>query len=74
VPYLVHAKADHVHAYEWNPDAVAALRRNLTLNGVEHRCTVHEGDNRQVCCIIEFVFGGGGKGKGVIVFVCVVRL
>lgn len=48
LPYLVHAGASHVHACEWNPDAVAALRRNLQLNKAADRCTVHQGDNKQV--------------------------
>ena len=48
LPYLVHARAAHVHACEWNPNAVQALRENLRLNGVADRCTVYEGDNRQV--------------------------
>ncbi|XP_015244217.1 PREDICTED: tRNA wybutosine-synthesizing protein 2 homolog [Cyprinodon variegatus] len=48
LPYLVHAKASHVHACEWNPDAVAALQKNLKVNGVSDRCTIHQGDNRQV--------------------------
>ena len=48
LPYLVHAKAHHVHAFEWNPDAVEALEKNLRLNGVEDQCTVYHGDNRNV--------------------------
>ncbi|KAG7465062.1 hypothetical protein MATL_G00172190 [Megalops atlanticus] len=48
LPYLVHAGAAHVHACEWNPHAVKALKRNLELNRVSERCTVHEGDNRQL--------------------------
>ncbi|XP_053735517.1 tRNA wybutosine-synthesizing protein 2 homolog [Synchiropus splendidus] len=48
LPYLVHAGASHVHACEWNPDAVDALRKNLLTNGVQDRCTIHRGDNRQV--------------------------
>ncbi|TRY88774.1 hypothetical protein DNTS_014996 [Danionella cerebrum] len=48
LPYLVHAKATHVHACEWNPDAVKALQRNLEINGVSDRCTVHSGDNRML--------------------------
>ncbi|XP_069685094.1 tRNA wybutosine-synthesizing protein 2 homolog isoform X1 [Periplaneta americana] len=48
LPYLVHAKAKLVHACEWNPDAVNALRNNLIANNVEKRCIVHEGDNRKV--------------------------
>lgn len=49
LPYLLHAGAAHVHACEWNPDALEALRRNLQLNGVQDRCTVHAGDCREVC-------------------------
>lgn len=48
LPYLVHAQASHVHACEWNPDAVEALKKNLSSNGVSDRCTIHQGDNRQV--------------------------
>ena len=48
LPYLVHAKARHVHACEWNPHAIQALRKSLALNGVQDRCTIHEGDNRKV--------------------------
>ncbi|RXM97639.1 tRNA wybutosine-synthesizing protein 2-like, partial [Acipenser ruthenus] len=48
LPYLVHAGASFVHACEWNPHAVNALRRNLELNGAAQRCQVHQGDNRQV--------------------------
>lgn len=48
LPYLVHAKASHVHACEWNPDAVEALQKNLQANKVSERCTIHQGDNRQV--------------------------
>ena len=49
LPYLVHAKAAHVHACEWNPNAVTALRDNLKLNKVEEKCTVHVGDNKETC-------------------------
>lgn len=48
LPYLVHAKADHVFACEWNPHAVEALGRNLELNKVQDRCTVLPGDNQLV--------------------------
>jgi tRNA wybutosine-synthesizing protein 2 len=34
LPYLLHAKAACVHACEWNPHAIEALRRNLELNEV----------------------------------------
>ncbi|XP_067944001.1 tRNA wybutosine-synthesizing protein 2 homolog [Watersipora subatra] len=45
LPYLVHAGASHVHACEWNPDAVEALKAGLRKNNVVGRCTVHSGDN-----------------------------
>ncbi|KAM7389230.1 hypothetical protein PAMP_023220 [Pampus punctatissimus] len=48
LPYLVHAGATHVHACEWNPDAVEALQKNLVANGVFDRCTIHQGDNQQL--------------------------
>lgn len=56
LPYLVHARAAHVHACEWNPAAVAALQRNLEVNGVSDRCTVHPGDNRQVKSNLHQIF------------------
>lgn len=49
LPYLVHAKASVVHACEWNPDAVHALKENLKLNNVAERCIIHFGDNKKVC-------------------------
>ncbi|GLD70374.1 tRNA wybutosine-synthesizing protein 2 homolog [Lates japonicus] len=48
LPCLVHARASHVHACEWNPDAIEALQKNLEANGVSDRCTIHRGDNRQL--------------------------
>ncbi|XP_054985570.1 tRNA wybutosine-synthesizing protein 2 homolog [Sorex araneus] len=48
LPFLVHAGASFVHACEWNPHAVAALSRNLELNGVADRCQIHFGDNREL--------------------------
>ncbi|KAM8952848.1 tRNA wybutosine-synthesizing protein 2 homolog [Pelodytes ibericus] len=48
LPYLVHAGASFVHACEWNPHAVKALKQNLELNGVSEKCQIHEGDNRQL--------------------------
>ncbi|XP_053330172.1 tRNA wybutosine-synthesizing protein 2 homolog [Spea bombifrons] len=48
LPYLVHAGASFVHACEWNPHAVKALKQNLVLNGVAEKCQIHEGDNRQL--------------------------
>ena len=60
LPYLVHAKAHLVHACEWNPDAAEALKRNLRLNGVEDRCVVHHGDNREVSRRSR---GGDGRGQ-----------
>ena len=46
--YLVHSKAQHLHACEWNLDAVEALKKNLRLNKVEDRCTIYKGDNKEV--------------------------
>lgn len=47
LPLLVHAKAKHLYACEWNPDAVDALKKNLALNKVDpSRYNVIEGDNR----------------------------
>lgn len=47
LPLLIHAKAKHLYACEWNPDAIDALKKNLTLNKLEtSRYTVIEGDNR----------------------------
>ena len=45
LPYLVHARAMHLHACEWDEDALHALKFNLSANGVAERCTVHPGDN-----------------------------
>ncbi|XP_072292689.1 tRNA wybutosine-synthesizing protein 2 homolog [Eucyclogobius newberryi] len=57
LPYLVHTGAAHVHACEWNPDAVEALRKNLNSNKVSRRCTIHQGDNRhlQLCDVADRV-------------------
>ena len=46
LPLLVNAKVGHVHACEINPDSIEALRAGLKKNNVEHRCTIHEGDNQ----------------------------
>ncbi|XP_062513565.1 tRNA wybutosine-synthesizing protein 2 homolog isoform X2 [Corticium candelabrum] len=46
--YLIHANARHVHACEWNRNAVTALRESLEANNVSTRCTIYEGDNRKV--------------------------
>ncbi|XP_008843663.1 tRNA wybutosine-synthesizing protein 2 homolog [Nannospalax galili] len=48
LPFLVHAGAAFVHACEWNPYAVVALRNNLEINGVLDRCQIHFGDNRKL--------------------------
>ena len=48
LPYLVNARAKFVHACEWNPRAVEALRKNMALNKIEEdRFAVHEGDCRK---------------------------
>ena len=47
-PYLVHAGAAVVHACEWNPHAVEALKRGLRVNKIEGKCVIHHGDSRKV--------------------------
>lgn len=47
LPFLVHGGASFVHACEWNPDSVNALRFNLERNQVAHKCQVYLGDNRE---------------------------
>uniref|UniRef100_K3WQA5 tRNA wybutosine-synthesizing protein 3 n=1 Tax=Globisporangium ultimum (strain ATCC 200006 / CBS 805.95 / DAOM BR144) TaxID=431595 RepID=K3WQA5_GLOUD len=47
LPFLVHGGASFVHACEWNPDSVNALRFNLERNNVAHKCQVYLGDNRE---------------------------
>ena len=48
LPYLIHAKAEFLHACEWNPAAVKALRKNMTANKIpESQYKIHEGDNRE---------------------------
>ncbi|KAL7432341.1 hypothetical protein ACHAXH_005460 [Discostella pseudostelligera] len=47
LPALIHGKARHVTACEWNEHALFALRRNLRANGIpEGDVTVLEGDCR----------------------------
>jgi tRNA G37 N-methylase Trm5 len=46
IPFLLHGKAAHVHACEWNPNSILALRENLRKAGLTDRCTIYEGDNR----------------------------
>jgi hypothetical protein len=48
LPALVHGRAAHVHACEWNDDAVLALRHNLKANKVDDRATIYVGDCREV--------------------------
>ncbi|CAI5474529.1 unnamed protein product [Closterium sp. Yama58-4] len=49
IPLLVHARARHVFACEWNPAAVHGLRSSLAANQVSpDRYAVLEGDNRVV--------------------------
>ncbi|EMP31998.1 tRNA wybutosine-synthesizing protein 2 like protein [Chelonia mydas] len=45
--YLVHVCAAFVHASEWNPHAMEALRRNRELNGMQDQCQIHQEDIRQ---------------------------
>ncbi|KAH9296390.1 hypothetical protein KI387_039978, partial [Taxus chinensis] len=46
LPFLLKAGAKLVYACEWNPSALAALRHNVAVNGVDDRCIILEGDNR----------------------------
>jgi tRNA G37 N-methylase Trm5 len=46
LPALIHGKASHVCACEWNPHAVSALRHNIIDNQVENKVTIFEGDCR----------------------------
>jgi len=45
IPFLLQGQAAHVHACEWNPHSLTALRANLLAAGVADRCTVHAGNN-----------------------------
>ena len=47
--FAVHSNAKCLHLCEWNPNAVMALKKNLELNRVSHKCFIHFGDNREVC-------------------------
>lgn len=46
LPALVHGKADHVVACEWNEHAANALRYNVSDNKLDGRVTVLQGDCR----------------------------
>lgn len=46
LPFLLKAGAKLVYACEWNPNALFALRHNISVNGVRNRCIILEGDNR----------------------------
>ena len=59
LPALVHGGASLVHACEWNPEAIEALRWGLDSNGVDSRCVVHEGDSRVTSRSLEGVADGG---------------
>jgi tRNA(Phe) wybutosine-synthesizing methylase Tyw3 len=46
LPILVHAQPSHVHACDWNTDALLCLKHNLSLNQIPPgRCTLWYGDN-----------------------------
>lgn len=49
LPFIVHSKAERVHACDWNPDAIEALTKALVVNKVADKCDIHFGDCRQVC-------------------------
>ena len=54
----MHGGAAHVHACELNPHSVAALGASLSANGVEQRCTVYAGDNRDPKMALETKLAG----------------
>ena len=43
---LVHAKVEHVHACEINPNSIKALEWSAKENQVQSRLTLHQGDNQ----------------------------
>lgn len=47
LPALIHGKAKHVVACEWNKDAIYALRYNVKQNKLAQQVTILEGDCRQ---------------------------
>ena len=50
LPYLVHSKASFLHACEWNPAAVRAIKMNMERNKIGgNKFQIHEGNNRKVC-------------------------
>jgi tRNA wybutosine-synthesizing protein 3 len=54
IPFLLHGKASHVHACEWNPNSLLAIRENLRKAGsdVTSRCTVYAGDNNESALLL----------------------
>ena len=44
--FLKRGNAKHVHACEINPKSIECLERGLIRNGVEERCTIYPGDNK----------------------------
>lgn len=50
LPFLVHSKCAFLHACEWNPDSIEALKVNMELNSIpSSKYQIHFGDNRIVC-------------------------
>ena len=54
IPFLLHGKAEHVHACEWNPNSIISIKENLRKAGedVESRCTLYEGDNNKSALLL----------------------
>lgn len=49
LPLLVRARVAHVHACDWNPDAIACLRLGIAANHISPtRVTLWPGDNAQL--------------------------
>jgi len=55
LPYLIHAKAELVYAFEWNPPAALALKRSLELNKVQDKCVIMEVDNLNSMTLVKNV-------------------
>uniref|UniRef100_A0A674D364 TRM5/TYW2-like methyltransferase domain-containing protein n=1 Tax=Salmo trutta TaxID=8032 RepID=A0A674D364_SALTR len=57
IPFLVHAGASHVHACEWNPDAVEALQRNLGVKWSEQHLYTGDQKSTSLCDLRIIVLG-----------------
>ncbi|XP_067005242.2 tRNA wybutosine-synthesizing protein 2 homolog [Anabrus simplex] len=49
LPFILHGRAKLVHACEWNPYSVLALKISLQQNNVSDKCIIYEGDCLKLC-------------------------